>query len=118
MQHNASHPKEESRQPGVDELEELNNRRGDIPAKMSGMLRRNSTIEVANTACHVCGRRFSLRFEVEAKGRTENASVFRISMQCQHCQWNATFYGYIHKDGRYGLDVQQLSADRFFAEHQ
>jgi hypothetical protein len=118
MSHNSPNPKQGARQPGAEKLDDLNNRRDDIVLKMSAMLRRNSTIEIANTVCHVCGRRFSLRFEVETKGRTENASVFRIRMQCQHCQWNAVFYGYLHKDGRYGLDVQQLSADRFFAERQ
>lgn len=118
MQHNSAHPAEAARKPGADELADLSKRRGDILAKMAAMIKRNSPIEISNTTCHVCGRRFSLRFEMEAKGRTENASVFHIYMACHHCRWNAVFYGYLHKDGRYGLDVQQLSADLFFAERQ
>ncbi len=117
MQHNSAQPAETARQPEADELADLNRRRSDILAKMAAMIKRNTPIEISNTACHVCGRRFSLRFEAEAKGRTENASVFRIHMACQHCRWNAVFYGYLHRDGRHGLHVRQLSADRFFAEH-
>lgn len=119
MQHNSSDIKKAlTRQLDIGELDDLNNRRSDILPKMLGMIKRNATIEVNNTACHVCSGRFSMRFEVEAKGRTENASVFRINMECKHCQWNAVFYGYMHKDGRNGLDAQQLSADRFFTDRQ
>ena len=119
MQHHSSDIKKAlPSQLGIEELDDLNSRRSDILPKMSGMIKRKATIEVNNTVCHVCGSRFSMRFEVEAKGRTEDASVFRINMECKHCQWNAVFYGYIHKDGRNGIDTQHLSADRFFAERQ
>lgn len=119
MQHHSSDIKKElPRQPGIDELDDLNNRRSDILPKMSGMINRNATFEISNTACHVCGSRFSMHFKVEVKQHTEDANVFRFNMACQHCQWNVVFYGYLHKDGRNGLDARQVSADRFFADHQ
>ncbi len=118
MQDNSTPPAEAARQPGADELQDLQKRRADLLPKMAGMLKRNAPIEISNTACHVCGRRFSLRLEVEGKGRSEDAGVFRIHMACKHCQWNVVFYGYLHRDGRYGLDGRQRSADRFFDERR
>ncbi len=96
-------------------LHDLNNRRSDIHSKMAGMMKRSATIEINHTRCHLCGGRFSMRFEVEAKGRTETAGVFLINMSCSHCQWNAAFYGYLHQDGRYGLLSRHVSADHFFS---
>ena len=98
-------------------LSDLIKHRSDIFPKMSGMLKRNATIEISHTACHLCGRRFAMRCEVEAKGRTEQASVFLFNMVCEHCRWDAAFYGYIHKNGHYGLDSKHVSADQFFAAH-
>ncbi len=95
----------------------LNNRRDDIRTKMTGMMTRSATLEINHTHCHLCGGRFSMRFEVEARGRTETAGVFLINMSCSHCQWDAAFYGYLHQDGRYGLFPRHVSADHFFSSH-
>ncbi len=103
---------------GAGALDDLDNRRSDIFPKMSGMIKRNISFEASNAACHICGGRFSMRFEVEAKGRSDQASVFRFTMACSHCSWNGAFYGYLHEDGRNGLTGQPLAADRFFADTQ
>lgn len=102
----------------IEALVSLDSCRDDIIPKLQGVIRRDNTLEASNAACHVCGRRFSMRFEIEAKGRSENASVFRITMECKHCRWNAVFYGYVHQDGRCGLDAGYLPADLFFGKHQ
>jgi glyceraldehyde 3-phosphate dehydrogenase len=91
---------------------------GLVIPKLQGIIRRDNTLEASNAACHVCDRRFSMRFEIEAKGRSESASVFRITMACKHCHWNAVFYGYVHQDGRCGLYPGYLSADLFFSGHR
>lgn len=102
----------------IEALDTLAGCRDDIIPKMLGMIKRDNTMEASNASCHACGRRFSMRFEIEAKGRSKDASVFRITMECKHCQWNAFFYGYVHKDGRHGLHPQYLPDTLFFSNRQ
>jgi hypothetical protein len=111
-------PEEPFRHLEIEALVSLDSHRGDIIPKLQGIIRRDNTLEASNAACHVCDRRFSMRFEIEAKGRSESASVFRITMACKHCHWNAVFYGYVHQDGRCGLYPGYLSADLFFSGHR
>ncbi len=91
-----------------EELKELLEQRDDLPPKLRAMERRRATLEVSHAACHRCGRRFALRFVMEARERIEQAMVFRINMRCQQCAWNGVFFAYVHQDGRCRLDPERL----------